>query len=133
MKGTYRCTNVKFCMEDETQRRAWEYLHGLNRKDGSYGKVLSKALIQVLDMEMELLDMRGKVEVIPIGKDLKVPIQELAEETARIVLEGIKELSGEGYMLQSTAEVKQISEETEQVQDEDVSEDMLAFAFGMGE
>lgn len=133
MKGTYRCTKVKFCMEDEKQRRAWEYLHGLNRKDGSYGKVLSKALIQVLDMEMELLDMRGKVEVIPIGKDLKVPIQELAEETARIVLEGIKELSGEGYMLQSTAEVKQISEETEQVQDEDVSEDMLAFAFGMGE
>lgn len=130
MKGTYRCTNVKFCMEDEKQRRAWEYLHGLSRADGSYGKVLSEALIQVLDMEMESSDMRGK---IPTENDLKISIQELAEETARIVLEGIKELSGEGYMLQSTAEVKQISEETEQVQDEDVSEDMLAFAFGMGE
>lgn len=130
MKGTYRCTNVKFCMEDEKQRRAWEYLHGLSRADGSYGKVLSEALIQVLDMEMESSDMRGK---IPTENDLKISIQELAEETVRIVLEGIKELSGEGYMLQSTAEVKQISEETEQVQDEDVSEDMLAFAFGMGE
>lgn len=130
MKGTYRCTNVKFCMEDEKQRRAWEYLHGLSRADGSYGKVLSEALIRVLDMEMESSDMRGK---IPTENDLKISIQELAEETARIVLEGIKELSGEGYMLQSTAEVKQISEETEQVQDEDVSEDMLAFAFGMGE
>ena len=43
MRGTYRCTNVKFCMEDENQRRAWEYLHGLNRRDGSYGKVLADA------------------------------------------------------------------------------------------
>lgn len=133
MKGTYRCTNVKFCMEDEKQRRAWEYLHGLSRLDGSYGKVLSEALIKSLDVEMESLDMRGMREKIPSENDTKMPIQELAEETARIVLEGIKELSREGYMLQSTAEVKQISEETEQVQDEDVSEDMLAFAFGMGE
>lgn len=133
MKGTYRCTNVKFCMEDEKQRRAWEYLHGLSRADGSYGKVLSEALIKILDMKMESLDMSGRREEIPTENTLKIPIQELAQETARIVLEGIKELSGEGYMLQSIADVKQLSEETEQVQGEDVSEDMLAFAFGMGE
>lgn len=133
MKGTYRCTNVKFCMEDETQRRAWEYLHELSRKDGSYGKVLSDALIQVLDMEMELPDMRGKVEIVPIGKDLKMPVQELAEETARIVLAGIKELSGESIMLQNTAAAQRGVEEAEQGKNEDVSEDMLAFAFGMGE
>ena len=24
MKKTYRCTNVKFCMEDEVQRRAYK-------------------------------------------------------------------------------------------------------------
>ena len=133
MKGTYRCTNVKFCMEDEKQRRAWEYLHGLNRKDGSYGKVLSEALIQILDMKLELPDMGGKMAEIPIENDLKMPIQELAEETARIVIAGIKELSGEGFMLQKTAAVQRDSEEAERGQDIDVSEDMLAFAFEIGE
>ena len=54
MRGTYRCTNAKFCMEDENQRRAWEYLHGLNRRDGSYGKVLADALITVIDSKSDV-------------------------------------------------------------------------------
>lgn len=132
MKGTYRCTNVKFCMEDEKQRRAWEYLHGLSRSDGSYGKVLSDALIKVLDMQSELEDVSDKEET-SLENDLKLPIRELAEETAKIVLTGIKELSGESFILQRTAADLREEEETEQGQDEDVSEDMLAFAFGMGE
>lgn len=94
-------------------------------------KVLSEALIQVLDMEMELPDMRGKTEKTSIENNFKMPIQELAEETGRIVLAGIKELSGEGFMFQSIAVEQQGAEEIEQEQDEDVSEDMLAFAFGM--
>lgn len=49
MAKSYRCTNVKFCMEDENQRRTWEYLHGLTRKDGSYGKVLSDAFVAAMD------------------------------------------------------------------------------------
>lgn len=69
MKGTYRCTNVKFCMEDEKQRRAWEYLHGLSRKEGSYGKVLSDALITVLDMEL-LLPHKQSEEVMYLEKRL---------------------------------------------------------------
>lgn len=54
MRGTYRCTNVKFCMEDENQRRAWEYLHGLSRRDGSYGKVLADALVAVIDSQINV-------------------------------------------------------------------------------
>lgn len=50
MKKTYKCSNVKFCMEDENQRRTWEYLQTLTRKDGSYGKVLSEAFVSTLDL-----------------------------------------------------------------------------------
>lgn len=50
MKKTYKCSNVKFCMEDENQRRTWEYLQSLTRKDGSYGKVLSEAFVSALDL-----------------------------------------------------------------------------------
>lgn len=41
MKKTYKSSNVRFCMEDENQRRTWEYLQSLTRKDSSYGKALS--------------------------------------------------------------------------------------------
>ena len=49
MRKAYKCSNIKFCMEDENQRRTWEYLQGITRKDGSYGKILSDAFVEVLD------------------------------------------------------------------------------------
>ena len=49
MRKIYKCSNIKFCMEDENQRRTWEYLQGMTRKDGSYGKILSDAFVAVLD------------------------------------------------------------------------------------
>lgn len=132
MKGTYRCTNVKFCMEDDNQCRAWEYLHGLSRKDGSYGKVLSDALVKVLDSETDLQNPEcGEGDAYLLNHH-KVPKQELAEKTARIVLAGIKELSGAGIAPQSVVALGG-AEKAEQGQDEEVSEDMLAFAFGMDE
>ena len=51
MRKTYKCSNVKFCMEDEKQRRTWEYLQGITRKDGSYGKVLSDVFAAFLDRQ----------------------------------------------------------------------------------
>lgn len=39
-------------MEDENQRRTWEYLQGMTRKDGSYGKILSDAFVAVLDRQI---------------------------------------------------------------------------------
>ena len=50
----------------------------------------------------------------------------------QIVLTGIKELSGVGFVPQSAVALQGV-EEAEQEQDEEVSEDMLAFAFGMDE
>ena len=49
MRKTYKSSNVRFCMEDENQRRTWEYLQSLTRKDSSYGKTLSDAFVLVLD------------------------------------------------------------------------------------
>lgn len=49
MRKEYRSSNVRFCMDDENQRRTWEYLQSITRKEGSYGKILSDAFVQVLD------------------------------------------------------------------------------------
>ena len=49
MRKTYKSSNVRFCMEDENQRRTWEYLQSLTRKDSSYGKALSDAFVLFLD------------------------------------------------------------------------------------
>ena len=49
MRKTYKSSNVRFCMEDENQRRTWEYLQSLTRKDSSYGKALSDVFVLFLD------------------------------------------------------------------------------------
>lgn len=118
MKKTYRCTNVKFCMEDEVQRRAWEYLHNGECKDGSYGKILSEALIEVLEREKS-----SSLQSEYIANNIP-------QETARLVLEGMLELLKETVPTNGTAI---LMDETEQKQEEDIAENMLDFAFAMGE
>lgn len=133
MKGTYRCTNVKFCMEDEKQCRAWEYLHSLSRRDGSYGKVLSDALIAVLDGEVVSLKSEQDGADKTFERGFEMPIKELAEETARIVLSGIKTMASEGLSIQNKEVAHKGTESLVQGQAEDIAEDMLSFAFGMDE
>lgn len=58
-------------MEDENQRRTWEYLQGLNRKDGSYGKILSDAFVQVLDHQT----LDDNTESQKVGDSLLQPLQ----------------------------------------------------------
>lgn len=118
MRKTYRCTNVKFCMEDEVQRRAWEYLHNGECKDGSYGKILSEALIEVLE--------RGKSGSL----QLEHVANNIPQETARFVLEGMRELLKETVPANGTAIQM---DEMMQKQEDDIAEDMLDFAFAMGE
>ena len=118
MKKTYRCTNVKFCMEDEVQRRAWEYLHNDECKDGSYGKILSEALIEVLEKEKSN------------SLQLEHIVNDIPKETARLVLEGMRELLKETV---PTDGAVMLMDETMQKQEEDIAEDMLDFAFAMGE
>lgn len=133
MRGTYRCTNVKFCMEDENQRRAWEYLHGLNRRDGSYGKVLADALIAVIDSQS---DDQNAIKKRFLGKqceDSGDEIKEFANKVAEVVLEGITDYFADRVVFQG---VEQRTDETQvfkQEHEEEISEDMLDFAFSMGE
>ena len=85
MRKTYKSSNVRFCMEDENQRRTWEYLQSLTRKDSSYGKALSDAFVLVLDGKVPKGDAEAAEEPcfsllkakkalseenIPIGKKL---------------------------------------------------------------
>ena len=85
MRKTYKSSNVRFCMEDENQRRTWEYLQSLTLKDSSYGKALSDAFVLVLDGKVpkgdageaeepcfSLLNAKKALseENIPIGKML---------------------------------------------------------------
>lgn len=131
MRGTYRCTNVKFCMEDENQRRAWEYLHGLSRRDGSYGKILSDALVAVIDAQNEA----GKTADGESVNELKVDdaLMTFSNEIAGLVLEGIKEMFMEQDVFPITQQVVQQIEGPDPQQVDNLAEDMLDFAFAMGE
>ena len=131
MRGTYRCTNVKFCMEDENQRRTWEYLHGLSRRDGSYGKILSDALVAVIDGQNGVRKTADGKSV----NELKVDnaLMTFSDEIAGLVLEGIKEMFMEQNVFPSTQQVVQEVERLEQQQADNLAEEMLDFAFAMGE
>ncbi len=100
MRKTYKCSNIKFCMEDENQRRTWEYLQVMTRKDGSYGKALFQELQKVL---AEQIRNSFSEYVSTVHSDA----EELIEKT---------NVAGMG-----------------QTQEPELSEDMMAFAFAMGE
>lgn len=54
MAGRYCSSNIKFNMDDENQRRTWEYLKQSNHKtDGSYAKILSDAFIKAISTPSE--------------------------------------------------------------------------------
>ena len=92
MRKTYRSSNVRFCMEDENQRRTWEYLKCVNRKDGSYGKILSDAFVMVLEARTV-----GKVYEEEQGSSLQLSkIEKGREEFLR---EGEKILSEETFRI----------------------------------
>lgn len=137
MRKTYKCSNIKFCMEDENQRRTWEYLRGLSRKDGSYGKVLSDVFAGYLD-GYGAGQEAGEKNPSEAGKTE----QRLAEMLSGMFLEMRETLVAE--IRQSLAEYAcasdpggrtvfpQPDEAREQTQEPELSEDMMAFAFGMG-
>ena len=73
MRKNYKCSNIKFCMEDENQRRTWEYLQGVTRKDGSYGKILSDAFVEVLDRKIQNgTDKSVSDSAIPLEQDTDI-------------------------------------------------------------
>ncbi len=133
MRGTYRCTNVKFCMEDENQRRAWEYLHGLNRRDGSYGKVLADALIAVIGSQSNLQNAMRKRFSGKQCEDSGDEIKEFANKVAEVVLEGITDYFADKAVFQGTKQRLDETQVSKLEPEEEIAEDMLDFAFSMGE
>lgn len=133
MRGTYRCTNVKFCMEDENQRRAWEYLHGLNRRDGSYGKVLADALIAVIGSQSNSQNAMRKRFSGKQCEDSGDEIKEFANKVAGDVLEGINDYFADKAVFQGTKQRLDETQVSKPELEEEIAEDMLDFAFSMGE
>lgn len=131
MRGTYRCTNVKFCMEDENQRRAWEYLHGLNRWNGSYGKVLSDALVAAIDGQNGGSDMMDGAFSDKLHESINDALSEFSNEVAGLVLKGVREIIENKSFVQNI-EGTRIAQEVPTEQENEISEDMLDFAFSMG-
>ena len=146
MRKTYKCSNIKFCMEDENQRRTWEYLRGLSRKDGSYGKVLSDVFVGYLDRcglgqeageknppdagEAAAGMVEGKMEQF-LAEMFSEMFLEMREALAAEIRRSLAEYAGASDPGGRTA-FPQSDEALEQAQEPELSEDMMAFAFGMG-
>ena len=148
MKKAYKCSNIKFCMEDENQRRTWEYLQGITRKDGSYGKILSDAFVVVLEGQIQAVTDRAVSDsAIPLDQDmdtlekmldrvLEQKFHEMLQELQRVLIEQISSFSE--YVSSSHSGAEKLVERAdaegmEQMQEQELSEDMMAYAFAMGE
>ena len=151
MKKTYKCSNIKFCMEDENQRRTWEYLQGITRKDGSYGKILSDAFIAVLGGQVQagtgkavsdadsaiLLEQDAYILEKMLDRVLEQKFHEMIKELRKVFAEQIGNGFSE-YVLSVHSDAGKLMEKDDadgigQMQETELSEDMMAFAFAMGE
>ena len=149
MRKTYKCSNIKFCMDDENQRRTWEYLQGITRKEGSYGKILSDAFVENIDGQMQAgTDKAVNNSLLPPVQDTDVlekmldrvlekrfheMFQELQKTLTEQISNSFKEYAfGFHSGKENTAE-NAYADGMGQMQEAELSEDMMAFAFAMGE
>lgn len=136
-------------MEDENQRRTWEYLQGITRKDGSYGKILSDAFVEVLDGQIQtgtdkaagdsaiLLEQNTDILEKMLDRLLEQKFHEMLQELQRVLTEQISS-SFSGYVSVVHSDTEKLMEKADadgmgQTQEAELSEDMMAFAFAMGE
>ena len=92
-------------MEDENQRRTWEYLQRITRKDGSYGKILSDAFVEVLDGQIQAgTDKAVNDSDIPLEQNMDIlekmldrvleqKFHEMFQELQRVLTEQISSFS----------------------------------------
>ena len=123
MRKTYKSSNVRFCMEDENQRRTWEYLRSLTRKDSSYGKALSDAFVLALDGRVSNGETREAEEHCFFAWESKKTSSEgnisngkiLSEEAfhdgLKLAAEHIEESVAERIMDMQRAIMRQLTEE----------------------
>ncbi len=146
MRKTYKCSNIKFCMEDENQRRTWEYLQGMTRKDGSYGKILSDAFVAAVDGETRLGTDKEENDFADLKENAADAFQEMLgrvlEEKFQDVLQKLQEVFAEQIRRElrkyvpdfhSGVDARSETDGMGQMQEAELSEDMMAFAFAMGE
>lgn len=133
MRKEYRSSNVRFCMDDENQRRTWEYLQSITRKEGSYGKILSDAFVQILDgnhaIEQEALqrnDTDGVIEQI-LSTQLSMLKRELLEK-----MESMYDNTQHAASKTGTNRVD-IENEAADVPETDMSDAMMTMALTMGD
>ena len=136
-------------MEDENQRRTWEYLQSITRKDGSYGKILSDAFGEVLDGQIQsgadktvggsdiLLDQDMDIFEKMLDRVLEQKFHEMLKALQGALTEQIGSSFSE-YVSSSHSDAEKFMEKAdaegmEQMQEQELSEDMMAFAFAMGE
>ena len=133
-------------MEDENQRRTWEYLQGITRKDGSYGKILSDAFVEAVDGKPRLGVNKAENESAILKENAADIFEEMLdrvlEEKFHEMLPKLQEVFAEQisrvfreYVSGSHSGVD-ASADTDgmgQMQEPELSEDMMAFAFAMGE
>ena len=147
MKKTYKCSTIKFCMEDENQRRTWDYLQGITRKDGSYGKILSDAFVAVLDGQIRvgtgkamsdsesaiLLEQDADFLEKMLDRVVEQKFHEILQELQKVLAEQISNSFSEYVSAVYSDAEKTNADGMEQMQELELSEDMMAFAFAMGE
>ena len=135
-------------MEDENQRRTWEYLQGITRKDGYFGKILSDAFVEVLDGQIQagtnkavidfaiLLEQNVDILEKMLDRVLEQKFHEMLQELQRVLTEQIRSFSE--YVSAVHSDTEKLMEKADadgmgQTQEAELSEDMMAFAFAMGE
>ena len=149
MRKTYKCSNIKFCMEDENQRRTWEYLQSITRKEGSYGKILSEAFVTTFDGRIQAeMDKAVNNSLLPPVQDkdvlekmldrvLEKKFHEMFQELQKAIKEQIsnsfKEYVSDFHSGEENPAENADADGMEQMQETELSEDMMAFAFAMGE
>ena len=133
MRKEYRSSNVRFCMDDDNQRRTWEYLQSITRKEGSYGKILSDAFVQILDgnyaIEQEALqrnDTDGVIEQI-LSTQLSMLKRELLEK-----MESMYD-NTQHAASQTGTNRADIENEAADVPETDMSDAMMTMALAMGD
>ena len=127
MRKEYRSSNVRFCMDDENQRRTWEYLQSITRKEGSYGKILSDAFVQILDGNHAIQNLSECVTEQILSMHLSTLKRELLEE--------LESLYGNAQHAasQTGADRTDIGKEAPGVPESDMSDAMITMALAMGE
>ena len=149
MRKTYKCSNIKFCMEDENQRRTWEYLQGITRKEGSYGKILSDAFVENIESRMQAgTDKAVNNFLLPPVQDTGVlekmldrvlekrfheMFQELQKTLTEQISNSFREYASDFHSSEELPAENADADGMEQMQETELSEDMMAFAFAMGE